>query len=372
MTSFFESFHHLCGCGISFPFRDTTESRIPFLFVSRTEECPVSSRESLRVILNLFGIGKHFLNCLSLSIRCHWTLTWRWFDLEHLQVQHFDLAGLRGSFGASPNDATPVKIFHSNSIGSPSIPSNSRKELDCRNSFTWFSHLRFASEWSDIFPKHKTESGRTRTFAFVAWSCVSADLAHEGAVQSTVVTFRISAWWSNINFCVMSNTLWSSSKFCVRNTSKFSTLFGPRWKGGLHRCRHKQSADQYVGLQSFDTNYWCLFCEIQKFPQVLDDFLKASMIGDLHFRFGCPHLAPVSWRWKIECHLVASSENTLLGCGWCFASVSCRWMKHNSDPILDSLGCLGHSNLAEDFSSHSGDSLTPNSLVSVSPPPNFL
>ena len=74
------------------------------------------------------------------------------------------------------------------------------------------------------------------------------------------------------------------------------------------------------------------------FPQVVEDFLKVSMVGDLHvvefhlltFRSGCRHLAPVSWRWpslkvllsapvswcwKIECHLVASLENTLLGFG---------------------------------------------------------
>ena len=38
-------------------------------------------------------------------------------------------------------------------------------------------------------------------------------------------------------------------------------------------------------------------------------------------------------------------------------------MKHNSDPILDFPGCLDHSNLAEDLSSHSGGSLKANSLV---------
>ena len=33
-----------------------------------------------------------FLNFLSLSIRCYWTLTWRWLDLQYPQVQYFDLA----------------------------------------------------------------------------------------------------------------------------------------------------------------------------------------------------------------------------------------------------------------------------------------
>ena len=86
----------------------------------------------------------------------------------------------------------------------------------------------------------------------------------------------------------------------------------------------------------------------------------------LTFRIGYPHLAsvsscwlslkvhhsaPVSWCWKIECHLVASLEDTLLGFGWCLASVSWRYVKHNSDPILDSPGYSDHSkNLAEEFS----------------------
>ena len=78
------------------------------------------------------------------------------------------------------------------------------------------------------------------------------------------------------------------------------------------------------------------------------------------FRIGYPHLAPfscrglthlsapVSWCWKIECHQVASLLR--IRC-WVLVdvSVSCRGMKHNSDPILDSPGRLDHSNLGEDF-----------------------
>ena len=114
---------------------------------------------------------------------------------------------------------------------------------------------------------------------------------------------------------------------------------------------------------------------------------NSSTTPSLTFRFGCPHLAPVSWRglsvkihlsapeswcWKMECKLVASLENTLFGLGCFFASVFCRGMKHNSGPILESPGCLDHSNLAEDLSSHSGGSLTLISLVSVSPLPTLF
>ena len=62
----------------------------------------------------------------------------------------------------------------------------------------------------------------------------------------------------------------------------------------------------------------------------------------------------------------------MLGLGCCFASVSSRWVKHNSDPILDSQDCSKHSNVAEEFSLHSGGSVTLNSLVQVSTVPNLL
>ena len=48
---------------------------------------------------------------------------------------------------------------------------------------------------------------------------------------------------------------------------------------GFHRCRHKYSPDQHIGLQ---VEFWCLFCEIQLLPQVLEDFFKVSMVGDGH------------------------------------------------------------------------------------------
>ena len=50
--------------------------------------------------------------------------------------------------------------------------------------------------------------------------------------------------------------------------------------------------------------------------------------------------------------------NTLVLFGPCFASVSCcRKKQQNVDPILDSLGCLEHSTLLGNLSSHSGSSL---------------
>ena len=144
---------------------------------------------------------------------------------------------------------------------------------------------------------------------------------------------------------------------------------------------------QIIGASSTRFNFFGKF--LKTFSRYVDGRRFACCgIPKLTFRFGCPHLAPVSWRgpsskvhlsapvswcWKIGCHLVLPLLRTHC---WVWvdvsASVSFRWMKHNSDPIHDSLSCLDHWNLAEDLSSQSRGSLTPNSLDSVSPLPNLL
>ena len=152
---------------------------------------------------------------------------------------------------------------------------------------------------------------------------------------------------------------------------------------------------QYVGLQSFNTCCWCLFCEIPLFPQVLEDFLKVSMIGDLlvvEFHLRPSDLAvltsfqfPVAgWAWRfisppqflgvedwvssclpllrIHCGVLVDVSRQFPTAGW-----NTLW----SNSWFTGL-CSNRPNLAEDFSWRWGGSLTPNSLVSVSPLPNLL
>ena len=97
----------------------------------------ISPRNSWRVRISAYT----FLNFLSSSNRCHWTLAWRRSDLQTSQVQCFDLASFgRGVvFWTISNEARPGKIFHSNSICSPSTPNNSLYKLDCRKCSSWFS-----------------------------------------------------------------------------------------------------------------------------------------------------------------------------------------------------------------------------------------
>ena len=142
--------------------------------------------------------------------------------------------------------------------------------------------------------------------------------------------------------------------------------------GGFHRCRreifprsiHWSSKFQYRVAGASSARFY--FCR-----NLLEDFLKISMVGDLHIvefqpcpfdlivitshqfpaapwtcRFTTPH--QFSRCRKIECHLVATIENVLLGLGRCLPPVSWRLVDHNSAPTLDSAGCSKHPNLSEE------------------------
>ena len=61
----------------------------------------------------------------------------------------------------SSNVVNPGKIFHSNSIGSPSILSKALYSGEILNHFNLSSHAMFDFGFSFTFPKHQTESENT-------------------------------------------------------------------------------------------------------------------------------------------------------------------------------------------------------------------
>ena len=63
VTGFVESFHHLRGYGIPSSFKCISESSVPLLFVSKADECSVSSRESLHVPLDFSEFDTHCSEC---------------------------------------------------------------------------------------------------------------------------------------------------------------------------------------------------------------------------------------------------------------------------------------------------------------------
>ena len=129
---------------------------------------------------------------------------------------------------------------------------------------------------------------------------------------------------------------------CVPEEFQNFRVFWSMMISGTHRGRHKLCPDQHIGLH---VEYWCLACETQLLPQVLESLCQGidgrrfayCGIPTLCFRFECHHSAPVScclpslqihhsapvsWCSKIECHLVAALENMPMSLGCCFAPVS--------------------------------------------------
>ena len=74
----------------------------------------------------------------SLSNRCHWTLTWRYFVLQNVQVQLFDLADSFGSSGRFPMTWVPGKY----SIRTQSVL-HRFQIIRCQNC-TWWNSLSWA------------------------------------------------------------------------------------------------------------------------------------------------------------------------------------------------------------------------------------
>ena len=133
----------------SFRLQDRRTSRVP---------ARISSR-----ILWLFLNAKWKIHrFLFLSNRCRWTL-------KVFQVQCSDLENHSRFSGESVMTRILEGIFHSTSISSPSIPSNSSETADIRKSSTCSVHLKVASLLSHIFPRHSTESEFSRTFVFLHW-----------------------------------------------------------------------------------------------------------------------------------------------------------------------------------------------------------
>ena len=162
-TCFLDSLYHVRRYWIPASFRRVLCFSIPLLFISRTEERPVSLREVLRVCLDFFWIRNTSLIVSPLgpiNIVEHWhedDPICEFFRVKNplLQVILDFLKNLQWR--------KSWETFHSNSIASPSIPSNSL-QADTLNSS---SHLVFAFFWAHIFPRHSRESEYTRTFASV-------------------------------------------------------------------------------------------------------------------------------------------------------------------------------------------------------------
>ena len=73
------------------------------------------------------------------------------------------------------NVVSPLNMFHSNSVGSPSIRSSSPYWGVSVNHSIFFFHAPMDSGYWCILPRHNTESGNTKTFAVDNWTALSVN-----------------------------------------------------------------------------------------------------------------------------------------------------------------------------------------------------
>ena len=160
-------------------------------------------------------ITRIFISCLCCN-RCHWTWTWRWSYHWTVPVWCFFFPDRFGFCEESAMLWTLGKIFHSNSIGSPSGRNSSPKQVTIRDSvhlafpfpirFFWSINPSQAQYWIrvegyccfrplDCLIIKQCGSCRGQIFT-------SNRIPHSGFLDLT-----------NINFLVISNRLWISWKF---------------------------------------------------------------------------------------------------------------------------------------------------------------
>ena len=140
----------------------------------------------------------------------------------------------------------PGLIIHSNSIGSPSNPSNSLYWLVLVNHSSLCAHSMLACGYSRVFPTHNTEPEKTWTSAFTSLITSSSftrdSLCHVEVLQLNSDTPEISQFCSRINFWDTSNN------FC---TVGFWSVFLTEcrfWKSNLFTRKMAACTDEVMNI----------------------------------------------------------------------------------------------------------------------------
>ena len=268
---FTEVGHHLFRNIVPFSARLVCIWPAPFLFWSRSEEWPVSVRESFCILCNTHGIcNAHF--CVSVAS-----------PYNVIVMKMIRPVNCSGSHRISPiifwisaricNVVHPGWVCHSNSIGSPSTRSNSRYwRLTVVHSI-FSCHASVALVYSYILPRQNTESENTKALAVDSWIALSLKkdvLCHECECQSIFDTP-----WISVLIC--DQLLWHVEQLLYRS---LCLIFGrvqilhviyPKVNCSDYSSKHKQSPYQRFRIEVVHTVSWFA---TNFHPQVWVDLLK--------------------------------------------------------------------------------------------------
>ena len=157
MTGSLEICHHILCRLIPWSVGFVSASSVPFFFWSRptrkTNDREGSCEHNSQLSVNCIHISLCFL---LLPIQCRCTLTWRWSCLWKCSGSYCRSLIRLWIFSRRPNVVIPGNIFHSNSVGIPSIRFKSLNWLFFRNHLILLFQVAIGS--SPIFQTQSTES----------------------------------------------------------------------------------------------------------------------------------------------------------------------------------------------------------------------
>ena len=169
----------------------------------------------------------------------------------------------------------PGKLFHSNSIGSPSTASNS-VSIGLLEVLTLIFPLHWPPDVRVSFPD-RTEF-KYIFYNLSALSCSNVDLIQRVNCHSIVDTVWILKLWSKINFCVMSNTVlsvhwsWCSCKlpssqcYPVQDELLLSSLLTWIIPTSIHWFFGPTLCGRFLDVSTFVKHSWRLSCRIPTAP----------------------------------------------------------------------------------------------------------
>ena len=239
----FESLDHLSGCRIPSSFRCARKSHIPLLFVSKTEDRPMSLRESLRVFLNFFWILN--ANCI-ISFYC---------PIDVVGHSHEDdpvCKFFRFNVPFSPIVLHFLKNlqWRTQLLVHPFPVILCKNKKDILNSSTWPSHFVIASLLSFIFPKHWNGICVNTFFCFCAPDHLIVTIRISSTREFQCQSYSHSdSECSNIKFCFFIQK--KSQNFfevCVLVDLQVRQIIRSNMNGCFHWRRHEHSVFRHICL----------------------------------------------------------------------------------------------------------------------------
>ena len=258
MTTFISVLHHVFCDSVLFSSRLESVCRVPFRFWTWSEEWPMTHSEPS-------GISTHKKN-----IRQTFTFVVPsfQFDVDMKIIIPLNCSGSQPklfiNFWISWTICSAVclgNIIHSNSTGSPLIPSNSLYWLVLLNHSSLFSHSMFNCESSRAFPTHFQESENTYTFAFMSL-ITSSSFTRDS--HSRVQVLQLNSDTPEISKIVFANQFLSRIEqflyrwflICIYDGVQILGVILLRESVCVHRWSHEYSPNQRILINPFHLISW--------------------------------------------------------------------------------------------------------------------